>query len=269
MAGNESFILPEEIRKNLQTEFLGRDIHLFREVDSTNNVAQELASEGAEEGTIVIAESQRSGKGRWGKEWVSPEGGVWMTIILRPDVVPNRAPQLTLMTGVAVAQTLIQVYDLDVGIKWPNDILIGDKKVCGILTEVKTKNGKVDHVLVGIGIDLNVDIDFFPTELHGCTTSLQAELGREVDAVELIQRLLEIFEIQYNQFQEGNFRNILNQWRKLSSTIGSPVKIHKKGETIYGEAVGVNKHGKLIIELDDGTLRPIISGGVVHTSKNL
>lgn len=267
LAGSSKFILPEEISKNLKTEFLGQEIHLFHEVDSTNNVAQELASAGAPEGTLVIAASQRSGKGRRGKEWISPAGGLWMTIILRPDVEANKAPQLTLVTGVVVALTLAQEYGLDVGIKWPNDILIGDKKVCGILTEVKTENEKVDYVLVGIGIDLNVDIGAFPWEMQGSTTSLKAQLGREIDEVELIKRLLEIFETQYNQFQDDNFRDVLNQWRKLSSTIGSRVEVHKKGETLYGEAVGVSKDGKLIVELEDGTLRPIISGGIIHINR--
>lgn len=259
-----NILLPYEIKKNLKTEFLGKNIHFFKEVDSTNDVARELADEGAEEGTMVIAERQRSGKGRRGKKWISPSGGVWMTIILRPDVEPPKAPQLTLVTGVAVAETLNKECGLDIGIKWPNDILIGDKKVSGILTEVKTENGKVDYVLVGIGIDLNMDITTFPPELRGGATSLKAELDREIKAAELVQRFLQRFEILYNGFNEGNFREILNEWRKLSSTIGTYVEVHKKGRTVYGEAVGVNKDGKLILELDDGTLRKIISGECVH-----
>jgi len=267
LTGAPNLLLPYEIKKNLHTVYMGKNIHFFKEVDSTNDVARELADEDAEEGTLVIAESQRSGKGRRGKRWISPSGGVWMTIILRPDIEPPKAPQLTLVTGVAVAETLNQECGLDVGIKWPNDILIGDKKVCGILTEVKADMGKVDYVLVGIGIDLNVDLNIFPPELRGGATSLKAELDREIMGAELVATFLKNFEIYYGEFKQGKFRKILNRWRKLSKTIGNYVEVHKKGGPIYGEAVGINKDGKLILELDDGSLRKIISGECVHTKK--
>lgn len=267
LTGVPNLLLPYEIKKNLSTKFLGKNIHFFKEVDSTNDVARELAMEGAEEGTIVVAESQRSGKGRRGKKWISPSGGVWMTIILRPNIEPVKAPQLTLVTGVAVAETLDQECGLNIGIKWPNDILIGDKKVSGILTEVETKKGEVEFVLVGIGIDLNMDISIFPPNLRGGATSLKAELEREIQGAELVQRFLQRFEALYNQFNDGEFRKILTQWRKLSSTIGTYVEVHKKGRTVYGEAVGVNKDGKLILELDDGTLRKVVSGECLHTQK--
>ncbi|MCE5214686.1 MAG: biotin--[acetyl-CoA-carboxylase] ligase [Methanobacterium sp.] len=267
LSGTPNILLPYEIKKNLRTKYLGKNIYFYKEVDSTNDVARKLADEGAAEGTIVIAESQRSGKGRRGKKWISPSGGVWMTIILRPDVEPNKAPQLTLVAGVAVAETLDQECGLDIGIKWPNDILIGDKKVSGILTEVKTDGGIVDYALVGIGIDLNMDINIFPPEIRGGATSLKAELDREIKGAELVQRFLQRFEYYYGEFKEGNFRDILKQWRRLSSTIGTYVEVHKKGRTVYGEAVGVNKDGKLILEMDDGSLRKIISGECIHTKK--
>lgn len=267
LTGAPNLLLPYEIKKNLHTEYMGKNIHFFKEVDSTNDVARELANEGAEEGTVIIAESQRSGKGRRGKRWISPSGGVWMTIILRPDIEPPKAPQLTLVTGVAVAETLNRECGLDVGIKWPNDILIGDKKVCGILTEVKADVGNVDYVLVGIGIDLNVDLSIFPPELRGGATSLKAELDQEIMGAELVATFLKNFETHYGEFKEGKFREILNKWRKLSKTIGNYVVVHKRGGSVYGEAVGVNKDGKLILELDDGSLRKIISGECVHTKK--
>jgi BirA family biotin operon repressor/biotin-[acetyl-CoA-carboxylase] ligase len=267
LSGTPNILLPYEIKKDLKTKYMGKNIHFYKEVDSTNDVARKLADEGAAEGTIIIAESQRSGKGRRGKKWISPSGGVWMTIILRPDVEPNKAPQLTLVAGVAVAETLDVECGLDIGIKWPNDILIGDKKVSGILTEVKTDGGEVDYALVGIGIDLNMDISLFPPEIRGSATSLKVELDREIKGAELVQRFLRRFEYYYGEFIEGNFRDILNQWRRLSSTIGNYVEVHKKGRTVYGEAVGVNKDGKLILEMDDGSLRKIISGECVHTKK--
>ncbi|HEX7467490.1 MAG TPA: biotin--[acetyl-CoA-carboxylase] ligase [Methanobacterium sp.] len=259
--------LPYEVRRNLHTQYMGHEIHYFKEVNSTNDVARELAENGAEEGAIVIAESQRSGKGRRGKKWISPSGGLWMTIILRPNVPPTKAPQLTLVTGVAVAKTLNEEYDLDVGIKWPNDILIGDKKVCGILTEVKADMGTIDYVLVGIGIDLNFDVDIFPPKLREGATSLKMELKREIQGATLVQRFLQNFEVTYNQFKEGKFPDILREWRRLSKTIGSYVEVHKKGRTVRGYAVGINKDGILILELDDGTLRKVISGECIHIKR--
>ncbi|NYB52731.1 MAG: biotin--[acetyl-CoA-carboxylase] ligase [Methanobacteriaceae archaeon] len=261
-------LLPYEIQKGLETSYMGREIHHYHEVDSTNEVAKKLAMKGSPEGTIVIAESQSSGKGRRGKKWLSPAGGVWMSIILRPDIPPSQAPQLTLVTGVAVAETLDQECKLDVGIKWPNDILIGDKKVCGILTEGSASSQKLDYVVVGIGIDLNVDVDNFPPGLREGATSLKRELEKEISGVELVERFLLKFENLYNDFKAGGFPEILSQWRRLSKTIGSYVEVHKKGgRVVRGEAVGINKEGVLILEMNDGSLRKVISGECIHQKK--
>ena len=252
------------LRKDLKTEFIGHDIHYFKEVDSTNDVAKYLAEEGAEEGTIVVAEIQNRGKGRRGKTWISPPGGVWMSIILRPDIPPFNAPQLTLVTGVAVAETLKKECDLDVGIKWPNDILIGNKKVCGILTEVNASIEKVNYVVVGIGIDMNVDVPLFPPDLQKGATSLKNELNTEINGALLVQKFLLEFENIYNKFKAGKFPEILNEWRSLSKTIGYNVEVRTRGKTVRGEAVGINKEGILILELEDGSLRKMISGECLH-----
>ena len=257
-------LLPYELQRDLPTEYIGREIHYYAEVDSTNQVAKRLAHDGAPEGAIVIAESQRSGRGRRGKKWLSPSGGVWMTIILRPDILPSKAPQLTLVTGVAVAETLDKECGLDVGIKWPNDILIGEKKVCGILTEACTNPQGLEYVVVGVGIDLNVDVNAFPPDLREGATSLKQELEKEIYSVKLVQKFLENFEKLYNDFKTGDFPEILTEWRKLSKTIGSNVEVHKKGKVVRGEAVGITNEGVLILEMDDGRLRKIISGECIH-----
>jgi BirA family transcriptional regulator, biotin operon repressor / biotin---[acetyl-CoA-carboxylase] ligase len=259
-----NLLLPYEVKKGLKTEFIGHDIHYFKEVDSTNDVAKYLAEEGAEEGTIVVAEIQNRGKGRRGKTWISPPGGVWMSIILRPDIPPFNAPQLTLVTGVAVAETLKKECDLDVGIKWPNDILIGNKKVCGILTEVNASIEKVNYVVVGIGIDMNVDVPLFPPDLQKGATSLKNELNTEINGALLVQKFLLEFENIYNKFKAGKFPEILNEWRSLSKTIGCNVEVRTRGKTVRGEAVGINKEGILILELEDGSLRKMISGECLH-----
>ena len=261
-------LLPQEFKRNLSTDYIGQEIHYYPEVDSTNEVAKKLAEEGAPEGTIVIAESQYSGRGRRGKKWLSPSGGVWMTIILRPDIPIYKAPQLTLVTGVAVAETLDQECRLDVGIKWPNDILIGEKKVCGILTEVSANPKGLEYVVVGIGIDLNVDVDNFPPGLREGATSLKHELEKEISGAKLVQTFLSNFENLYNDFKIGKFPEILKEWRRLSKTVGSYVEVHKKGRVVRGEAVGITKEGVLILEMDDGSLRKVISGECIHHKGN-
>ena len=259
-----NLLLPYEVKKDLKTNFIGHDIHYFKEVDSTNDVARYLAEEGAEEGTVVVAEVQNRGKGRRGKTWISPPGGVWMSIILRPDILPSRAPLITLVTGVAVAETLKEELNLDVGIKWPNDILIGSKKVCGILTEVNASINKINYLVVGIGIDMNVEIPMFPPDLQKDATSLKNELNTEINGAMLVQKFLLKFEDLYNQFEEGKFPEILDKWRGLSKTIGSKVEVRTRGKTVRGEAVGINKDGILILELEDGSLRKMISGECLH-----
>ena len=263
-----NLILPYEVKKGLKTEIIGHDIHYFKEVDSTNNVAKYLAEDGAEEGTIVVAEIQNRGKGRRGKTWISPPGGIWMSIILRPDIPPFSTPQLTLVTGVAVAKTLKKELKLDVGIKWPNDILIGDKKVCGILTEVNASVNKVNYVVVGIGIDMNIDVPLFPPDLQTGATSLKNELDTEINGPILVQKFLLEFESLYNKFTEGKFPEILSEWRILSNTIGKQVEVRTRGKTVRGEAVGINKDGVLILELEDGSLRKMISGECLHINKS-
>lgn len=262
-----TLILPHKLKDALNTNYIGKEIHYFREVDSTNEVAKGLAEEGAPEGTVIIAEKQRKGRGRRGKPWISPIGGAWMSLILRPDTLPINAPQLTFTAGVAAAKTIKNEYGLDVGIKWPNDILIENKKVCGILTEISTEKDSIDYIIAGIGIDANVDLSQLPVELRNETTSLQMELEEEIPRMILVRKFLENFEIMYNQFNQGKFQKILQKWRKYSKTIGSYVEIRKGTEVIQGEAVGVNREGVLILELQDGTLKKIISGECRHVDE--
>lgn len=262
-----NLLLPYEIKRGLKTKLIGHDIHYFNEVDSTNEVAKYLAEDGAEEGTLVVAEIQNRGKGRRGKTWISPPGGIWMSIILRPDIPPYQASQLTLVTGVVVAKTLKEELNLNVGIKWPNDILIGKKKVCGILTEVNATMDKVNYLVVGIGIDMNVDVPLFPSNLQKGATSLKNELDTEINGALLVQKFLLNFENIYNEFKSGKFPEILNEWRAMSSTIGNSVEVRTRGKNVRGEAVGINKEGILIIEMEDGSLRKMISGECLHLNK--
>jgi BirA family biotin operon repressor/biotin-[acetyl-CoA-carboxylase] ligase len=259
-----TLLLPHKLKDKLNTNYIGKEIHYFREVDSTNEVAKKLAREGAPEGTIIIAESQSRGKGRRGKKWISPLGGAWLSIILRPNTLPINAPQLTFIAGVAAAQTIKDEYGLDAGIKWPNDVLIDNKKVCGVLTEISTEIDTIDYIVTGIGIDANIDVNLLPPELRDTTTSIKSELDHDISRMILVQKFLGNFETMYDEFNKGNFQEILRKWRQLSKTIGRQVEIRKGTEFIRGEAVGVNSKGALILELEDGTLQKIISGECRH-----
>ena len=259
-----TLLLPHKLKDKLNTRYIGKEIHYFREVDSTNEVAKKLAREGAPEGTIIIAESQSRGKGRRGKKWISPLGGAWLSIILRPNTLPINAPQLTFIAGVAAAQTIKDEYGLDAGIKWPNDVLIDNKKVCGVLTEISTEINTIDYIVTGIGIDANIDVNLLPPELRDTTTSIKSELDHDISRMILVQKFLGNFEAMYDEFNKGNFQEILRKWRQLSKTIGRQVEIRKGTEFIRGEAVGVNSKGALILELEDGALQKIISGECRH-----
>lgn len=265
LAGAPDLLIPSEIKTGLKTGIIGKEIHYFRETESTNTRAREIAHS-VEEGTIIIAESQSGGRGRIGRKWLSPEGGIWLSIILKPKIQPLHAARITLTAGLAVART-IQGFGLEAGIKWPNDILIKGKKVCGILTEMEAELDRIDYCVVGIGIDANVDTELFPGEIRETSTSLKKELGHTVNRNEFVRRLLEEFEKEYLKFQGGDFSSILEEWRNMSETIGENVKVTTGSRTIYGEAIGVDNDGALILETHDGKLEKIVAGTCEHLRK--
>ena len=254
------YINTKKIKSYLKTKYIGHEILCFDEVDSTNTVAKFLAEFGSDEGAVVISEVQTKGKGRHGKKWESPTGGIWLSIILKPEISPSKASLITLATGVAVAKTLRNI-GVDARIKWPNDILINDKKVSGILTEANAKFNTIDYVIVGIGIDSNLNIDVLPERLQKESTTLKEELETKITETELISKFLNEFEKVYDLFKEENFDDILYDWRKMSQTIGSYVEIKQTlGKSLKGYAVGINNRGALILEEDNGNLKKIISG---------
>ena len=197
MTSEKNLIEPKKIKDELQTDFIGQEIYNFTEVTSTNDVAKELAIRGAKEGTIVMAETQSRGRGRLGRKWVSPEGGILFSIILRPKVDPEDALKLTLMTAAVVAKVISDMFKLKAEVKWPNDIIINGKKVCGILTEMGTKGDIVDFVVIGVGINANINLDSFPKHLRKFLTSLKEELKEDVDRKRFFCALLEEFEQCY------------------------------------------------------------------------
>lgn len=253
-------IEPFEVERGLNSKYIGHNIHFYQEVESTNNTAKKFVEDDAPEGTVVIAEHQTAGRSRKNEDWASPEGGIYMTMILRPEVTLLEASKLTIVTGVAIAKTLHDEFNINVGIKWPNDLLIGNKKICGILTEAVTQKNKLEAVLVGVGIDVNVDDEDIPNKIKNIATSVKKETNIVFNRAAIMREFFRIFEELYEKFKEGDFKEIVSEWRRFSSTTGNRVKVYKGGKALIADAVGITNNGALIIEKDDGKLEKITSG---------
>jgi BirA family biotin operon repressor/biotin-[acetyl-CoA-carboxylase] ligase len=252
---------PLEIQNHLNTQLIGNSILWEYEVHSTNDMALELASKGASEGTVVLAESQTRGRGRMGRSWYSPPGeGIYLSVILKPPLSPQKAYQITFMAAVAAAETLRHLFNLEVQIKWPNDLMIRNKKLGGILTELKAGPDRIHWVVIGIGI--NVNIVQFPPELQDQVTSLRLEVGHPIQRISLIQSLLRNLEKWYFRILEGDFPKLFETWCSLSCTLGNQVEIKIGEEIIRGLATRVAWDGTLYVREDSGQERPIVTGDV-------
>jgi BirA family biotin operon repressor/biotin-[acetyl-CoA-carboxylase] ligase len=243
----------------LPYEFPGLEqrIHYFPEIGSTMDAARELAKKGAGEGTIVIAEVQTRGRGRLSREWLSPEGGIYFTLILRPRVSPAYAPRINLMASIAVAVTIRKLFGLKAELKWPNDVLIEGRKVCGILAEMDAEMDVVNFVNVGIGINANTSIPQFEKTV----TSLKDALGREISRKEFLSALLMEIERQQPLLMKAD---LLEEWKKLSVTLNKDVEIAAPGEVIVGRAIEIDTTGALIIKERNGSLKKAMAGDCIH-----
>jgi len=251
------------VNKQLQTKWLGRSIHYYEQLDSTQTKAHELAREGAAEGTLVIAEQQTAGRGRMGRTWHSPKGkGIWMSAVLRPQIPLQFAPQLTLLIAVALCRAIRQVTSLPAGIKWPNDLLIDGKKICGILSESVAEDEKPLYVIAGIGISANLRGDDYSDELKAVATSLQIESGKAVDRTELLCQFLQELESLYVLFQEQGFAPVKLLWEALTVSLNRGVRTQTPQGQLEGTAVGLDDSGALIVRTEDGALSKWYSGTV-------
>lgn len=260
--GAPEMLLPAEIREGIGTEVFGRkEIAYFTELDSTNRKAKEMAAQGAPEGTLVVAEAQTRGRGRIGRNWYSPsQTGIYTSLILRPKLPPNEAPKITLVTGVAVAETLLTVTPLKPDIRWPNDILVRGRKICGILTETSTEMDAIDFVVVGVGV--NVNSREFPDDLREIATSMYVETGSTFDRVMLLQEFLLQFERLYTTFLHSGFESIGKRWGELSILLGKGVTVHMIDRTCKGRVMKLDRDGALIIRAENGDLEKIYSGDI-------
>lgn len=253
----------EDILSHLTTSILGREIICLDMVDSTNSEARRRAAE-ATEGTIILSEEQAAGKGRQGRQWVSPRGkGIWLSLILKPEIQAHKVPQFTQIAAAAVCLALEQGGITKVEIKWPNDILVNGRKLSGILTEMQSKGKTVDHVVLGIGLNVNMNQQDFPEELQHQATSLFLETGKVWKRSQLIAEIINAFEPLYNQYvRDGDLIPTLDICREKSAIIGLSVLLHEKGVEREVEVLDLGLEGELIVRTADGKKVSIVSGEV-------
>ena len=248
------------ITDQIHTKWAGKTVHFARETDSTNLWIKRLAKEGAPEGTLALAEFQSAGRGRLGRSWEVPEGtSVMMSILLRPKFEPQYAPMLTLVMGMAVAKA-VKKFGFDVSIKWPNDVVVSHKKICGILTEMGVRDGKIDYAVIGVGI--NVNIREFPDEMADKATSLYLESGREFDRSQIPGLVMEAFEEYYEKFAATcDLSGLKEEYESILANYNQPVRVLAK-EPYEGVARGITDGGELLVEKTDGTIVAVSAGEV-------
>ena len=258
--GTGSIYNETTIADQIHTKWAGKTVHFAREIDSTNLWIKRLAKEGAPEGTLALAEFQSAGRGRLGRSWEVPEGtSVMMSILLRPKFEPQYAPTLTLVMGMAVAKA-VKNLGFDVSIKWPNDVVVSHKKICGILTEMGVRDGKIDYAVIGVGI--NVNIKEFPEEMADKATSLYLESGKEFDRSQIPGLVMEAFEKYYEKFAATcDLSGLKEEYESILANYNQPVRVLAK-EPYEGVARGITDGGELLVEKTDGTIVAVSAGEV-------
>ena len=253
-----------DLQKKRREKILGREILYFESTDSTNRRAREAALQGAPEGLVVIADFQSQGRGRMGRGWSSPAGvNLYLSILLRPPLPPERVSQITLLAGVSCARAIRRATGLDARLKWPNDIFISGKKAAGILAEMEGENSRRRFVILGVGINVNWEAESLPAELRETATSLRAEAGREFDRAALVHEMLEELEADYVLFrQEGFSEKMREEWNRLSLVNGKRATLTFLDHKISGEIQGLDPDGALVFIDPEGNTRRFMAGDV-------
>jgi len=252
----------QALTNRLSGRYIGNGIRFFDETESTNDIAFSLALGGAPEGTVVIADRQTKGKGRMKRVWQSPPNcNLYTSIILRPQTDPVSTAQIPLMTGVAAAEVLSRYCFSDVTLKWPNDVQIRGKKICGILTEMRASEGpRVNFVIVGIGININIKKEDFDESFREISTSLKEETGKEVSRLDFAVEFYDYFEKWYRTWVKKGFEPIRGAWLAYSSMIGKQVQVVFQGDVRTGEVHGIDEYGALLLQDENGIIKRIMAG---------
>ncbi|WP_173916320.1 biotin--[acetyl-CoA-carboxylase] ligase [Halobacillus sp. Marseille-Q1614] len=259
---------PDKISENtlqwgLKTEWMAKQMHHFEEVTSTQDVAHQLAKQGKPHGTVVIADQQLKGKGRMERPWDSPKGkGIWMSVLLRPKLLPIQAPQLTLLAATVLAEVIEQQTGLKPQIKWPNDILLEHKKMAGILTEMQAEQDQIQYVVLGMGLNVNQKLEDIPEALRHKATSLLVETDEEWGIQEMIQAILTQFEKTYDRFIEEGFQHIKQTWENYGYKIGEEVEISTLRKSWKATLLGIEPDGALRAKDQDGKEEKLYSAEI-------
>jgi BirA family transcriptional regulator, biotin operon repressor / biotin---[acetyl-CoA-carboxylase] ligase len=252
-----------------KTEVIGRDIRVFQETTSTNDVVDKLARDQVKEGAVVFAETQTRGRGRLGRRWVSPPAlGLWFSILLRPALPPESATQLTIAAATAVSRAIRLHSDLRPEIKWPNDLLIRGRKVAGVLTELSAELDRTKYVILGIGVDVNQKANDFPPELRSTATSLRVECGHQVDRPALAAAILRELDFDYARVLQGQFEAVADEWESHCTTLGHEVCIQTGDRKVRGRAESLDPTGALLLRTHHGHLERITGGDVTLGRSN-
>jgi BirA family biotin operon repressor/biotin-[acetyl-CoA-carboxylase] ligase len=247
-----------------QPKVIGRDIRVFEQTTSTNDVIEKLALDDVKEGVVVFAESQTKGRGRLGRKWVSPpRKGLWFSVLLRPKMPPRQATQLTIASATALRRAIQTQCGLSAEIKWPNDLLMGGRKVAGILTELYAELDQVKHVILGIGVDVNLETAEFPPELRAVATSLKLESNQAVVRADLAIAILRELDSDYARLSSGRFVQIADEWEKYCTTLGRNVSIQLGQRSVRGRAEALDDDGALLVRTEHGRLERVIGGDVI------
>jgi BirA family transcriptional regulator, biotin operon repressor / biotin---[acetyl-CoA-carboxylase] ligase len=244
-----------------RTRVIGRDLRVFEETTSTNDVIEKLARDGVKEGVVVFAESQTRGRGRLGRKWLSPaRRGLWFSVLLRPPMRPQETTRLTVASATALRRAIATLTGLKAEIKWPNDILVNGRKVAGILTELNAELDQVKYIILGIGVDVNLGPGDFPAELRKTATSLKAELGKPVARAELAVAILRELDADYARVMAGEFAAVADEWQTHCATLGRAVTIRTGARQIHGRAEALGDEGALLLRTEHGHLERIVGG---------
>ncbi|WNB93751.1 biotin--[acetyl-CoA-carboxylase] ligase [Bacillus sp. NEB1478] len=260
-------VTPEEVSLYTGDGTFGKKVTYKPSVRSTQEIAHQLAREGAEEGTIVLADEQTGGRGRLGRAWQSPSGtGIWMSLIMRPKIPLQKAPQLTLLIAVAVSKAIEKVTGIEAAIKWPNDLLINGKKISGILTELQAEADSIHSVIVGIGMNVNQEKKHFSEEIIDIATSLAIEGNQSFKRAELIGAVLNEIEKLYNNYLQDGFKVIKLLWEARAFSLGKRITARSISGSITGYAQGITEEGVLLLEDDNGVVHSIYSADIEFPS---